>query len=116
MIKSDISMLTESERELLDHSFHPEQMDRRTRGIMLSVLVVVAAVTSLGVYGLSAEWFAGVTIAVLAVSTLEKILYQRAMLNYESLIRKLVHRVEKLEGVKLTPENTDPSVIIREAS
>lgn len=53
------------------------------------------------------------------VSALEKFAYQRSMVAYESLIRKLANRVETLEGVTLTPmvpSEAAPGVRVEDAA
>ncbi len=43
-------------------------------------------------------------------SRIEKFTHHRAMAGYETLIRKLAHRVERLEGLQRTPMHGDPGV------
>jgi hypothetical protein len=53
------------------------------------------------------------------VSAWEKFAYQRSMLAYESLVRKLANRVETLEGVALSPvvpSEAAPGVRVADAS
>jgi len=113
MIQPDIAMLTDRERELLDDSFYRQAMARRVRGIFLSTFVVLTAVVLFGQWGLSVPWFAAIAGTILVISAAEKVSYQNTMLTYESVIRKLVHRVEALEGVQLTPDETRPSSIVK---
>lgn len=83
-------------------------MQRRIRGIILSGLVALVGVLTLAYTGLTVPWFAALTVAVLLVSALEKVTYHRTMQDYESLIIKLTHRIEQVEGQPLTPENGEP--------
>ena len=46
---------------------------------------------------------------------IEKITYARALAGYRTLVQKLVHRVERLEGVTLTPDYGHPSESARPA-
>jgi hypothetical protein len=46
---------------------------------------------------------------ILVVSAVEKVSYARTMLHYKSLVRKLVHRVEELEGSKPTAMDSHPA-------
>jgi hypothetical protein len=112
MKKADIKILDERERDLLDESFRSEKLFRRVRGIVFSSAVVLVALISFADYGLSASWFAAIAGTILAVSAIEKVLYHRTMASYESLIRKLVHRVEQLEGEPLTPHDAVPTKIV----
>ena len=109
MISTDIAVLDPKERELLDESFHSERLARRIRGVLFSAGIVLVAVVTFGEYGLTTPWFAAIAVAILLVSAVEKCVYHQTMANYESLIRKLVHRIERLEGVPLTPSDGQPS-------
>lgn len=115
MIRSDIDNLTQQEREILDDTFQRQVRERRLRGVLWSTL---AAATTVGLFillGFSVAWFAGIAFTLLVISAIEKYSYQKKMLTYESLITKLVHRIEKLEGVPLSPENARPSETSRAA-
>lgn len=103
MLNTDIKDLTSHERRALDDAFHEGTSPRRTRGVILSALVVLSGVVLFTYFGASIIFLAGLTVATLIVSASEKLVYQRNMEAYESLIRKLVNRVEALEGVPQTP-------------
>lgn len=92
------SDLTSRERRVLDDAFDATNSPRRTRGLILSALVVVTGVVLFTTFGASLIFLAGLTVATLAVSTSEKFVYQRNMEAYESLIRKLVDRLEKADS------------------
>jgi hypothetical protein len=104
MLNTDIKDLTSHERRALDDAFHEGTSPRRTRGVILSALVVLAGVALFTYFGASIIFLAGLTVATLIVSASEKLVYQRNMEAYESLIRKMVNRLERLEGVPQTPE------------
>ncbi len=113
MLIQDIQQLDKGERRALDESFHPELTKRKPRGIALSALVALTGVVLFAWFGVSAIFFAGLTSATVLVSAIEKITYQRAMLRYESMIRKLVNRIEVLEEVPQSPptsEDSDPTI------
>ncbi len=112
MIRTDIEELTEKERATLDDSFAAAR--RRARGVLMSALAVLVVIFLFFQLGVSEAWFAGMALTLLVVSAIEKVSYQRTMIAYESLIRKLVHRVESLEGVPLTPDDAKPSESARE--
>lgn len=117
MLKEDLLNLTDSEQRALRDAFHEGTSPRRVRGVLLSALVVVVGVTLFLIYGVSNVFLAGLTVVTVAVATLEKLTYQRWMLRYESVIRKLSNRVEHLEGVPKTspvPEDSPPSVRVTE--
>jgi type II secretory pathway component PulM len=103
MLNTDISDLTSHERRVLQDAFHEGTSPRRTRGVILSAGVVLLGVVLFTAFGASIIFLAGLTVATIVVSSSEKLVYQRNMEAYESLIRKLVNRLEKAEGV---PETT----------
>lgn len=103
MLKQDILALSALERRVLQDAFHEGISPRRVRGVVLSALVVLSGVVLFMIFNFGVGFFAGLTIATVMVSTFEKFSYQRTMLAYESVVRKLAHRVETLEGVELTP-------------
>jgi hypothetical protein len=114
MDRTDVRDMDETERALLDGSFNPEAMYRRIRNI-----VVVGALITFGV-GLFALWRGSLAIlaagflAYVVLVTLEKVVYARTILSFESLVRRLVHRVEGLEGQPLTPDRAD-HVMLRDS-
>ncbi len=99
MLKTDIKDLTSQERRVLDDAFHEGTSPRRTRGVIMSAAVVLTGVILFTAFGASIIFLAGLTVATLIVSSWEKLVYQRNMESYESLIRKLVNRLETVEGV-----------------
>jgi hypothetical protein len=109
MRKEDINMLDEIERKTLDLSFHVERQQRRVRGFVWSGVAVLVAVVLFWQLGLSRGWLALLAATILGISIAEKVTYQAAMRRYEAVIRKLVRRVEQLEGVAPTPDESDPS-------
>ena len=116
MIREDINMLTDEERGMLDDSFATEADARRTRSVLFSSGAAVLGLFLFGQLGLSVGWFASMAAAILTISVVEKFSYQRTMLSYESLIRKLVHRVEDLEGVPQSLDDSRPSTVVRKAN
>lgn len=110
MLKTDIKDLTSQERRALDDAFHEGTSPRRTRGVVLSAAVVLTGVILFTAFGASLIFLAGLTVATLAVSTAEKLVYQRNMESYESLIRKLVNRLETAEGVPASPTVKAPDM------
>lgn len=115
MNKDDISELTRDEREILFESFERAAATRRIRGVLLSTGAVLVGIFLLLQLGLSAHWFAVMALTLLGISAGEKISYQRRMRVYEALIVKLVHRVERLEGVPLTPDDASPERTLHES-
>lgn len=103
------SKLTALELKLLNASFQPEHVSRHISSILASSALAACAVVAFAVYGLSAPAFGAVTGAVLAIGTLEKIVSQRKLVHYEALVRKLVNRIEELEGAAITPVHGHPA-------
>lgn len=102
MLDTDIKDLSSHERRVLQDAFHEGNSPRRTRGALLSAFVLLTGVALFTYFGASIVFLAGLTVATLVVSTWEKLVYQRNMEAYESLIRKLANRLERSEGVPQT--------------
>jgi len=109
MIKQDLRMLTAKEQELLDASFFEEPLLRRLRNIALGGILMTALMVGMIAYEASASAFAVVFLGYIVIATLEKLSYARTALGYRKLIQKLVRRIERLEGVPLTPDRAEPS-------
>ena len=109
MQDQDVMALDESERKLLDLSFQRGMVERRIRNIVFDVAVTSAVVIIATAYGLRTGWLAAVAVALLVIAGLEKISYARGMMHYTTLVRKLVHRVEQLEGIQETGLGAHPA-------
>jgi hypothetical protein len=72
-------------------------------------LLAVGTLLVLLILGASASVMAGAGIFIVLIASLEKVSYVRAQMSALAAIRKLVWRVERLEGVPTTPENGIPS-------
>lgn len=119
MRKSDIADLTTLERRLLEDAFYEGSSARRTRGVLLSGLVVLIAVGFFVGFGASVIFLAALAVSTVLVSASEKLIYQRNMESYESLIRKLVSRLELVEGVPLStsvPASSTPRINVTDTS
>ncbi|HEU4583799.1 MAG TPA: hypothetical protein VFS67_36330 [Polyangiaceae bacterium] len=109
MQDQDVLALDESERKLLDLSFQTGLAERRIRNIAFDVAITSALVIIATAYGLRTGWLAAVAIVLLVVSGLEKVSYARSVMHYRGLVRKLVHRVEQLEGAQQTALGAHPA-------
>jgi hypothetical protein len=109
MQDQDVMALDESERKLLDLSFQRGIAERRIRNIVFDVAVTSTVVILATAYGLRTGWLAAVAVALLVIAGLEKISYARAVMHYNTLVRKLVHRVEQLEGTQQTGLGAHPA-------
>ena len=115
MQREDILTLESGERKLLDAAFDPQAGARQARNIMLDGLLLAIFGTVVAAWSLTAGLILAVLIAYVAFSIIEKITYARALGGYRSLVQKLVHRVERLEGVTLTPDSARPTETARAA-
>lgn len=109
----DVTMLSEDEQRALDLSFQPGLSEKRMRNIVINFFLGLVALSLFAAYQIGLVWIAGVATAILVVSAVEKVSYTRAMLHYKSLVRKLVHRVEQLEGSNETALGSHPSERLR---
>ena len=110
MRSADIAQLNELERRLLEASFDPDNDERKTWRIVVDSLVMAVIIISLAVWSAPMILVVIVTLTYLLVATLEKASWQRQLLGYRTVVQKLVHRVESLEGVPLTPDGVSPSL------
>jgi hypothetical protein len=105
----DVTMLDADEKRLLDLSFQPGLTEKRVRNIMINFFLVLIALLLFASSGIGLLWLAAMAGTILVVSAVEKVSYAREMLHYKSLVRKLVHRVEELEGSKQTALDSQPA-------
>jgi hypothetical protein len=109
MQDQDVLALDESERKLLDLSFQRGMVERRIRNIVFDVAVTSAVVIIATAYGLRVGWLAAVAVALLVIAGVEKVSYARSVMHYTTLVRKLVHRIEQLEGAQQTGLGAHPA-------
>jgi hypothetical protein len=114
MENRDLTMLTNDEQRVLDLSFQPGLSERRMRTILINAFLVLVALALFVTYRIGVIWISGVAAAILVVSAVEKISYARAMLHHKSLVRKLVNRVEQLEGTTPTALGSHPAAQFRQ--
>ena len=115
MEKKDVEKMDSWERTLLDGSFNPDQIQRRMRTIVVVSVLVAAAVVAIAVLRPTVVVLTVGFLAYIAVATVEKLSFMYTILRFESLVRKLVNRVEGLEGVPLTPDHAE-HVSVRDQS
>jgi hypothetical protein len=109
MKPADIHELDELEKRLLEASFDPAHDERKTWRIVVDSVIVAGIVISLAVWSAPLILMVVVALTYLLVATLEKASWQRQLLAYRSVVQKLVHRIESLEGVPLTPDGVSPT-------
>jgi hypothetical protein len=109
MKQQDIEMLSPSERELLDASFQPDRVRLRYRSILIGAGVMLAGIFIAAASGLGAIYLALIGAGFVIAAAAEKLTYARVMLQFEGLVQKLAHRIEQLEGTRLTPLEGEPT-------
>jgi hypothetical protein len=116
MKSRDLQAYDDVEKHLLQGSFGPDQIHRRMRTIVVVSALVAVVVAFFGFWRhVTSEIMTVAFLVYIAVVTIEKLLFAQTILRFESLVRKLVHRVESLEGVPLTPDHTDHVKVTRES-
>lgn len=114
MRKIDVDMLTNEEAQIVDDSFDRGGLPSRFRNIILGAFLATAVALTLLALEASAGTVAAALIIFVAIASLEKISYARTQMNSRGAIRKLVHRIEDLEGVPSTPDDAKPTRLARE--
>ena len=112
MKDEDVMQLDASERKVLDLSFQTGLTESRIRNIVINSSLAAVAVILSAVYGIPPVWLVALTVIILLIAALEKISYARALLHYRSLVRKLVYRVEQLEGAPATALGSHPAATL----
>jgi Flp pilus assembly protein TadB len=112
MEEQDVMKLDESERRLLDLSFQSGLDDKRVRSIVINSVLACAAVIIAAVYRMDVGWLGALTVAILVISAFEKVSYCRTALHYKTMVQKLVHRVEQLEGTPSTALGSHPAAAL----
>lgn len=109
MNESDFERLAPSEQAVLDRSFQPRLSEKRSRNIVLSTLMTAGGVALLALYGVGLFAITAILLVIILVSVVEKVSYSREILEYKSVVRTLVNRIEELEGTELTPLGAHPA-------
>ena len=102
-------MLDDDEKRLLDLSFQPGLTEKRVRNILINFFLVLTALLLFASYGIGLIWLTAMAGVILIVSAVEKVSYARTMLHYKSLVRKLVLRLEEIEGSPQTALGSHPA-------
>ena len=99
--------LTVTERLLLERSSDTALTRRRLRLVVLSALVLTAALIVVSPLVQSWRFLLFFSVAYILVTAWERVAYARTILAYKGLIQKLARRVDELEGAAdKSPENT----------
>jgi len=105
----DIQNLGPRERELLELSFQSGLKEKRVRNVVWSALMLFAGLLLFSSYGVGLIAITAIALVIVVVSAIEKISYAREILMYKSLVRALVHRLEEVQGIELTPLGGHPA-------
>ncbi len=116
MKQHDFDQLTEDETKIVDNSFDSNSIPNRFRNIMLGAIAMAALGVGLHTFGASRLSITSTFVFFVAVVFFEKTTALRTQLNSRTAIRKLVHRIEQLEGLPATPDNAEPSRIAQRYS
>lgn len=99
--------LTVTEQLLLERSFDTSITRRRVRLVVVSAVVLTAALIVLSPLVQSWRFLLFFAVAYILVTAWERVAYARTILAYKSLIRKLAGGIEELEEASgRPPENT----------
>jgi hypothetical protein len=99
--------LTTTERLLLERSSDTSLTRRRVRLVVLSALVLVAALVILSPLARSWQFLLFFAVAYVLVTAWERVAYARTILAYKGLVQKLARRIDELGGGgQEPPENT----------
>lgn len=109
MKRDDMEMFTEEEIKAVDNSFDRYSLPARFRNVLLGAFIAAALAVVLVVLDASATTLAIAFVGYVAIVTLEKVSYVKTEMTTRSTVRKLVRRIENLEGVAMTPDNSQPS-------
>lgn len=109
MLKEDLDTFTNDEKTELDDSFAPRGLAWRSGQTIAGGILMIGAALALYYFDVSRLVLTGALVMYALVFTIEKLSYARALVGARSTVRKLVRRVEDLEGVQQTPDNAQPS-------
>jgi hypothetical protein len=99
MLEVETRNLGEKEQAALESSLHHTTNSRGMRNLVLSTFVILAALTSLSVFGVERLPLAGIALLIVAVLVAEKVSYFREIRVYRSLVRALALRLERANPV-----------------
>lgn len=108
MIKSDFGLFSAAETRELDDTFDSEALPIRRRYIVYGTVLAVAFAGGLYAWGASPMILTATFIAYILLSAVEKLSYITSQDLARGMTRKLIHRIEQLEGVPATPDNARP--------
>lgn len=87
--------LSELEQTIVANCANPGSTKRRIGSVVFTALTF-AILASYAVYRLSPDWVFGLVMLYIGITSIEKILYGRAVLVYKQLIGKLLRRLDEL--------------------
>jgi hypothetical protein len=97
-MESEGEHLSVTERLLLERSSVTALTRRRVRLVVVSALVLTAALIVVSPLLQSWRFLLFFSVAYILVTAWERVAYARTILAYKGLIQKLVRRIEDLEG------------------
>jgi hypothetical protein len=99
----DPTLFDPKERECLDASFRADETTRLMRNVVLGAVVLAALALYLWI--IASEWaLAGMLLVLIVAAVLDKARRVRETMRYRSVVRRLTHQLEDLEGVERSKE------------
>jgi len=106
-MESERERFTVTERLLLERASDTSLTRRRVRMVVVSALVLMAALIVVSPLLQSWRFLLFFSVAYILVTAWERVAYARTILAYKGLIQKLVRRAEQLEAAAAkAPKNT----------
>ncbi len=106
-MESEHQRFTVTERLLLERSSDTALTRRRVRMVVVSALVLMAALIVVSPLIQSWRFLLFFSVAYILITAWERVAYARTIMAYKGLIQKLVQRTEELEAAGgKQPENT----------
>ena len=106
-MESEHPRFTVTERLLLERSSDTALTRRRVRMVVVSALVLMAALIVVSPLMQSWRFLLFFSVAYILITAWERVAYARTIMAYKGLIQKLVRRTEELEAAGgKRPENT----------
>jgi hypothetical protein len=109
MLKLDIDLFTKKETTELDDSFNASGLSSRASQAITGAFLSIGVALALFYLDVPRVALTATLVLYAVVFTAEKLSYVRSLVTSRSVVRKLVRRIETLEGLSQTPDNAQPS-------
>lgn len=112
MLRTDIAQFTRRETTELDDSFTSEGPSSRVFQAILGGVITGGVGLGLFLWGVSRDILLATLLVYVVLFTVEKLSYIRLQGSSRAAMRKLVRRIDELEGLTATPDNAKPSRLV----